>query len=44
MKESKNMKKVLAIALATLMLMGMLAGCSGSGAKKEVLTVALSPD
>lgn len=36
------MKKVFAIALTALLLVGMLAGCSS--AKKEVLTVALSPD
>ncbi|MGN0978695.1 MAG: transporter substrate-binding domain-containing protein [Faecousia sp.] len=38
------MKKVFAIALTALLLVGMLAGCSGSGKEKEVLTVALSPD
>ena len=38
------MKKVFAIVLTALMTAGMLVGCSGAGAGKEVLTVAISPD
>ena len=38
------MKKMFAVALAALMIVSMFAGCSSSGGKKEVLTVALSPD
>ena len=38
------MKKVFALALAVLMVLGMFAGCGVKDAGKAVLKVALSPD
>ena len=38
------MKKIIAVILATVLLVGMLAGCSSGSKTNGVLTVAISPD